>query len=163
MAERMKRTTTTLLGAALGLAASLGPNPAAAQSGSQAAPLTAQGGGAAPVEAYTSYLALPSPENVMLRGSLDADELIGGEVVDPSGARIGTVTDLMAGPDGGLTHAALDAGSALGAGSRHVAVDVARLQRTEAGPRTFLLDMDERQLAGLPAYRQTGDRWELIR
>src|SRR5688500_19026563 len=117
---------------------------------------------ASPAETYTSYLALPSPENVMLRDGLDADDLIGGEVVSPASTRIGAITDRLAGQeDGAITHAALDAGSALGAGSRHVAVDIAWLRRTEAGPRTFLLDIDERQLAGLPVYRQTGGHWEL--
>jgi hypothetical protein len=154
--------TTLLLGAALAAAVHLCPAVATAQSGTQ--PSAAASAAAAPAETYTSYLALPSQENVMLRDGLDADELIGGEVVSPAGTSIGTITDLLAGlEDGAITHAALDAGSALGAGSRHVAVDIARLRRTEEGPRTFLLDMDERQLAGLPAYRQTGDRWELVR
>ena len=122
-----------------------------------------QVGAQAPTEAYTSYLALPSQENTMLRGSLDADEMIGGEVVGADGARIGSVTDLLVGEDGGIAHALVDAGSALGVGSRSVAVDIARLRRTEVGPRTFQLDLDQEQLAALPAYRQTGDRWELVR
>jgi hypothetical protein len=57
----------------------------------------------------------------------------------------------------------VDAGSALGVGSRSVAIDLDRLRRTEVGPRTFVLDLDQEQLAALPAYRQTGDRWELVR
>jgi hypothetical protein len=31
------------------------------------------------------------------------------------------------------------------------------------GPRTFLLELDGEELAGLPAYRKAGDRWELVR
>jgi hypothetical protein len=155
------KTTLLLLGAALAAAVHLCPAVATAQSSAQ--PPATTPAAAPPAETYTSYLALPSEENVMLRDGLDADELIGGEVVSPAGTSIGTITDLMAGQDGTIAHAALDAGSALGAGSRHVAVDIARLRRTEEGPRTFLLDMDERQLAGLPTYRQTGDRWELVR
>jgi sporulation protein YlmC with PRC-barrel domain len=146
MADAMK-ATTLLLGAVLAAAVHLCPAPAAA----------------APAESYTSYLALPSQENTMLRGSLDADEMIGGEVVGADGARIGSVTDLLVGEDGGIAHALVDAGSALGVGSRSVAVDIAQLRRTEVGPRTFLLDLDQEQLAALPAYRQTGDRWELVR
>ena len=139
---------TLLLGAVLAAAVHLCLAPAAA----------------APAPSYTSYLALPSQENVMLRGSLDADELIGSEVVGADGARIGSVTDLLVGDKGGIAHALVDAGSALGGGgSRPVAVDIARLRRTEVGPRTFLLDLDREQLSALPAYRQTGDRWEPVR
>jgi hypothetical protein len=145
--------TTLLLGAVLAAAAHLCPAPAAAQTN----------GAQPPAEAYTSYLALPSQENTMLRGSLDADEAIGGEVVGPDGARIGLVVDLLVGGGGDISHALVDVGAAVGAGSRPVAVGLDRLQRTEVGPRTFLLDMGEEQLAGLPAYRQTGDRWELVR
>ena len=70
----------------------------------------------------------------MLRDGLDADEMIGSEVVAADGSRIGAVTDLLVDADGAITHAAVDAGQALGMGSRHVAVDLARLQRTEDEP-----------------------------
>ena len=145
MPDAMK--ATLLLGAVLAAAVHLCPAPATA----------------APAETYTSYLALPSQENTMLRGSLDADELIGAEVVGEAGRRIGLVADLLVGEEGRITRAVVDAGPALGVGSRPVAVEVDRLRRTELGPRTFLLDLDREQLAALPAYRQTGDRWELVR
>jgi hypothetical protein len=145
MADAMK--ATLLLGAVLAAAVHLCPAAVAA----------------APAEAYTSYLALPSQENTMLRGSLDADELIGAEVVGEAGRRVGLVADLLVGEEGGITHAVVDAGPVLGVGSRPVAVEVDRLRRTEVGPHTFLLDLDREQLAALPAYRQTGDRWELVR
>jgi hypothetical protein len=150
----------TVLAATLALAS----GPAAAQS--EAPATAAVPGGAAGGQqevTYTSYLAAPAQDNVMLRGSLDADELIGSEVVGADGARLGSITDLLVGPDGQITHAAVDAGQALGAGSRHVAVELARLQRAEAGPLTFRLDMDRQQLASLAAYRQNGDRWEQAR
>ena len=114
-------------------------------------------------EAYGSYLQLPAQENLMFHDGLDADELIGSQVVTPRGTRIGTVTDLMVGDRGRIDKAALDPGSALGAGSGHVAVEIARLRRTEAGTGILALDMSDEQLRGLPAYRQVGNRWEPLR
>jgi sporulation protein YlmC with PRC-barrel domain len=145
------RTLTLLLGAALAVA---GPF-------ATTTPAPAQSAGAA-AAGYASYLSAPAQDNTMLRGGLDADELIGSEVVAADGSRIGAVTDLLVGADGAITHAAVDAGQALGMGSRHVAVDLARLQRTEESPTTFRLAPDGRQLTDMTAYRQTGDRWEPI-
>ena len=96
----------------------------------------------------------------MFHDGLDADELIGSQVVSPRGTRIGTVADLLVGNDGQIDKAALDPGSALGAGSGHVAVDIARLRRTEAGTGVVALDMSDEQLRALPTYRQVGNRWE---
>jgi hypothetical protein len=121
---------------------------------------TAQAAGA-PV--YQSFLDLPDPETVMFRDGLDSGELVGSTVVAPDGARVGTVTDLLVGPSGQVDKAALDAGSALGAGSRHVAVEIDRLRRTEAGAGTLLLEASVAELKALPAYRQVDNRWEPIR
>ena len=99
----------------------------------------------------------------MFHDGLDADELIGSQIVTPRGTRIGTVADLMVDNDGRIDKAVLDPGSALGAGSRHVPVDIARLRRTEAGTGVLALDMTDEQLRALPTYRQAGDRWEPLR
>jgi sporulation protein YlmC with PRC-barrel domain len=149
------RTMTLLLGAALAVAVSLAPKTALVQT--TAAP---DQGATQAAASYGSYLAMPAQENAMLRDGLDADELIGAEVVAADGTRIGAVTDLLVDADGAITHAAVDAGQALGMGSRTVAVDLAKLRRSEAGPSTFLLETDGLDLDRMAAYRQAGDRWD---
>lgn len=111
---------------------------------------------------YQSFLDLPDPETVIFGEGLDSDELVGSSVVTPDGTRIGTVTDLLVGPGGQIDKVALDAGSALGAGSRHVTLEVNRLRRTEAGAGTLMLEMSVPELKALPAYRQVDDRWEPV-
>jgi sporulation protein YlmC with PRC-barrel domain len=151
------RTATLLLLAVLATAVPMMPSPAPAQSAAATA-----GAGDDTAPSYGSYLSAPAQDNTMLRDGLDADEMIGSEVVAADGSRIGAVTDLLVDADGTISHAAVDAGQALGMGSRHVAVDLAQLQRTEDGPSTLRLDMAAQQLADLATFRQVGDRWERI-
>ena len=105
-------------------------------------------------EAYLSYLALPDRTNTMLRpgDGLDTDEAIGAQVVGPGGATIGSITDLLVGEGGRIAHAVVD----VGAGSKPVAVELDRLRRAEDH---LVLDMGAEQLAALPGYRRTGERW----
>ena len=105
-------------------------------------------------EAYLSYLALPDRTNTMLRpgDGLDTDDAIGAQVVGPAGATIGSITDLLVGEGGRIAHAVVD----VGAGSKPVAVELDRLRRAEDH---LVLDMGAEQLAALPGYRRTGDRW----
>jgi hypothetical protein len=124
--------------------------------------VTAQSGGDAAPQSYGSYLSSTAQENIMLEDGLDADEIIGSEVVGSNGSRLGAVTDLLVGLDGSIAHAAVDVGQGLGVGSRHVAVPIGQLRPTEEGPRTVMLDVDKGTLAGLAAYRQSGDRWDSI-
>src|SRR3954452_22024400 len=151
-------TAGRLLGAVLTAAALMTPpGPASAQGAASSA-----SAGPATAASYGSYLSVPAQDNRMLRGGLDADEIIGSEVVAADGSRVGAVTDLLVGPDGGISHAAVDAGQALGMGSRHVAVELAKLQPTDKGSSTLRLEADGRELAGMAAYHQVGDRWERV-
>ncbi len=129
--------------------------------GLAAGPLAAQPAGAPAAPVYRSYLDLPDPEVRMFGQGLDSDELVGSSVVAPDGGRVGTVTDLLVAEGGVIDKVALDPGSALGSGSRHVTVDIARLRRTEE-TGTLVLDMSAQELRALPAYRQVDDRWEPI-
>jgi hypothetical protein len=124
------------------------PGPGAAQ------PASAVPAPAPREEAYLSYLALPDQTNTMLRpgDGLDTDDAIGAQVVGPGGATIGSITDLLVGGGGRIAHAVLD----VGAGSKPVAVELDRLRRAEDH---LVLDMGAEQLAALPGYRRTGDRW----
>ena len=143
--EAMTRKPLVILLCALAQLAA-DPGPGAAQPAS-AAPAPRE-------EAYLSYLALPDRTNTMLRpgDGLDTDDAIGAQVVGPAGATIGSITDLLVGEGGRIAHAVLD----VGAGSRPVAVELDRLRRAEDH---LVLDMGAEQLAALPGYRRTGDRW----
>ena len=123
-------------------------------------PAAQPAGGGAPV--YESFLDLPDPTTVEFAHGLDSDDLIGGDVVAPDGSRIGTITDLLVGPGRRIENVALDPGSVLGAGSRHVTVAVDRLRPTEAGAGTLVLDTSAQELRGLTTYRQVDNRWEPI-
>lgn len=111
---------------------------------------------------YRSFLDLPDPNTVEFAHGLDSDDLVGGNVVAPNRSRIGTITDLLVGPDGRIDKVALDPGSALGAGSRHVTIDIDRLRPSEAGAGTLVLDMSAQELEALATYRQVDNRWEPI-
>ena len=143
-------TARRLWGAALGALLCLSPIVVVAQTST---------GGAVQAEAYMSYLSSPDQSNITLRGGLDADELIGSEVVGPEGVTVGSVSDLLIGADGEVRNALIDAGQFLGMGSRQVPVAIDQLRRTEAGPRIVRLEMGREELARLPAYQQNGDRW----
>jgi hypothetical protein len=80
--------------------------------------------------------------------------------VSPSGQRLGAITDLMVGPDGAISHAAVDVGQGTGAGSRHVALEIGQLKRSDQGPLAFTIDLSPQQLAALPEYRQVRDQWQ---
>lgn len=113
-------------------------------------------------EVYRSYLRLPNQGNVMFHDGLDSDEVIGSQVVSPTGARLATVTDLLVEVDGRVRWVVIDPGSALGAGSRHVIVPIEELRRTEAGSGVLSLDISNAELGALPTYRQVGSSWEPI-
>lgn len=113
-------------------------------------------------EVYRSYLRLPNQGNVMFHNGLDSDEVIGSQVVSPTGARLATVTDLLVEVDGCVSRVVIDPGSALGAGSRHVIVPIEELRRTAAGSGVLSLDITNAELAALPTYRQVGSTWEPI-
>ena len=89
-------------------------------------------------------------------------QVIGSQVVSPTGARLATVTDLLVEVDGRVSRAVIDPGSALGAGSRHVIVPIEELRRTAAGSGVLSLDITNAELGALPTYRQVGSRWEPI-
>lgn len=116
-------------------------------------------GQAAQEEGYASYLSAPARDEMQLGAGVNASDMIGAEVVGPDGARVGVITDLLLNAAGEMEHVALDAGMALGMGSRHVAIEMDRLQPTEESPRLFQLEGDVAALADLPALRQTGERW----
>lgn len=109
---------------------------------------------------FRSFLELPDRETLMFHDGLDSDELIGAEIVAPNGARLATVADLLVDAEGEVRHVAIDPGSALGAGSRHVVVPIERLRRTEATGVVLVLDASPEELRALPPYRQVDDRWE---
>lgn len=150
-----------LLGAVVGLAMASADTAAVAQ---EAPPPTGGSSAAQPrhSEAFGSYLDVPEQENIMFHDGLDADELIGSQVVSPNGVRLATVTDLLVEANGQVRLAVIDPGSALGAGSRHVIVPIEKLRRTEAGSGVLSLDITDAELRALPTYRQVDNRWEPI-
>jgi hypothetical protein len=141
----MRRLLGLILCAGLGAPVA---GPGAAQPATAAAP--------APAGAYRSSLSANERANLVFQEGLDADEAIGAEVVGRAGETVGTITDLLVGEDGRVERALVDVGASVGAGSRSVVIELARLRRTGDD---LALDMDEGQLAALPAYRRVGERW----
>jgi hypothetical protein len=107
---------------------------------------------------YQSYLRRPGQENVAIRDSLDADEMIGSPVIGADGVTIGTLTDLLVGEDGAIRAAMLDV-AASGTPLGQVPIDIARLERTAAVSGGLALAMEEDELRRLPHYVQRDDQW----
>src|SRR5687768_6494038 len=102
----MRKSLVTMAAGLLLVAAA----PAAAASPTDGGTAAQAGSG----EVYRSYLRFPQQANVMFHDGLDSDELIGSQVLNPAGARLATVTDLLVEADGRVRLAVIDPGSALG-------------------------------------------------
>ena len=92
-------------------------------------------------------------EPVIQPDQLRADKLIGAAVYDRRGQDVGSVKDLVLGPDGRISAVVVLYGSIAGIGGKYIAVDFADLKFTQDH---LLLTQAKAQLATLPPYRLSG-------
>ena|ERR1700761_740118 len=82
-----------------------------------------------------------------------ADKLIGAAVYDRQSQDVGSVKDLVLGPDGQISNVVVLYGATAGIGGKYVAVRFDSLKFDNA---RLTLDQTKAQLAALPPYRLTG-------
>ena len=142
---------TTMLAVASAFALMTGTAAMAQTAPGTAAPGTAPVMPAAPAEVM--------PGSVM--GQMTADQLIGRDVVDASGASVGEVNDLMLGADGKMTSIMVDVGGFLGIGTRTVALDAASLTAQAGDDGDLVTSMSKEQIEALPAYEKVDGAWRI--
>ncbi len=98
------------------------------------------------------------PDTGMLAG-MTAEEIIGRNVVDIAGDNVGSVGDLMLGPDGQISHVMVDVGGFLGIGTRTVALEVGSLTAEQGDGGDFVVALTREQIEALPQYERRNDRW----
>jgi Bacterial protein of unknown function (DUF937)/PRC-barrel domain len=83
-------------------------------------------------------------------------------VQNPAGQKIGTINDLLVGPDGRIVAAVIGVGGFLGIGEKEVSVPfgVVRVMRGERDWH-LLMDTTKEALSDAPAFQQIGDRVRL--
>ncbi len=105
-----------------------------------------------------------APAEVMpggVMGQMTADQLIGRDVVDATGASVGEVNDLMLGADGKMTSIMIDVGGFLGIGTRTVALDAASLTAQAGDDGDLVTAMSKEQIEALPAYEKVDGAWRI--
>ena len=89
-------------------------------------------------------------EPVMQPGAMRADRLIGSAVYDTHNQEVGSVKDLVLGPDGHVARVVVLYGAVAGIGGKYVAVDFDGLKFDN---ERLTLGQTKAQLADLPPYR----------
>lgn len=146
---------TTALALAMGLAAPaavFAQDPSNTPPNAPASPMTPSEPSAMPPKPATS---MPAPAASATK--LEAEKIIGANVLNPGGEVIGKVGDLVIAKDGMVTHAVVAVGGVLGIGATDVLVPYDQMKAT-AKAGEVRVSMSEEQLKALPQYKrdQTG-------
>lgn len=113
------------------------------------------GAGDMPAQSYRSFEQGGMDRSRAVSADLTGDEILGNEVVDQSGATIGTVSDLLVDQTDEVRAAVIEMDG------QHVAVAVDKLEIEEGAGGQLALDMSRSQLEQQPRYEQRGDNWNL--
>jgi sporulation protein YlmC with PRC-barrel domain len=99
---------------------------------------------------------LASADWTRVSGEMKATKLLGADVRGTKDEDIGEVKDALVDRNGKIQALVVDVGGFLGMGSRHVALDFAKLQYSHKGDDLRLTTaMTKEQLKGLPEYDET--------
>ena len=93
-----------------------------------------------------------------ITGGMTANDILGADVIGPSGEKIGQVQDLAIGSDSKISKAIIEVGSFLGVGSRYVAVDVTELKQG-AMEGSVVTAITKRQFEAAPEFEKEGNKW----
>jgi hypothetical protein len=88
-----------------------------------------------------------------------AEDVIDRNVVDVTGESVGTISDVMTGPDGQITHVLVDAGGFLGIGAKTVALEASALTAQEGDGGDLVTSMTRDQIEALPEYEERDGQW----
>lgn len=88
---------------------------------------------------------------------VDAEKIIGRDLLNVSNERIGSIESVMLGRDGRVQAVIVNAGGFLGLGERYVAIDWADIRVSEEGKR-IMTALTRDQLEALPEYRYADEK-----
>jgi hypothetical protein len=92
-------------------------------------------------------------------GTMLPEDLSGRDIVDITGATVGTIEDVVIDSQGNATLLMVGMGGLLGIGSRTVALDPASITLEQGGDLLTSLTKDQIEL--LPAYEKSDGGWQL--
>jgi hypothetical protein len=87
------------------------------------------------------------------------EDIAGRDIVDITGADVGSISDVVVDSQGSPTLLMVDVGGFLGLGTRTVALDPATITLEQEGDLLTSLTRDQIEL--LPAYEQGSGGWQL--
>lgn len=87
------------------------------------------------------------------------DKLVDRDIVDITGANVGSVDDVVLNSHGDTSLLMVDIGGFLGMGSRTVALDTSTITAEQGGD--LVTTLTRQQIEALPAYEHTGGNWHL--
>lgn len=92
-------------------------------------------------------------------GTMLPEDIAGRDIVDITGANVGSIADVVVDSQGSPTLLMVDVGGFLGLGTRTVALDPATITLEQEGDLLTSLTRDQIEL--LPAYEQGSGGWQL--
>lgn len=133
------------------------PGYGPAMEGAEAAATPAPDAGAPAADSVAGNgMVLPDGYAAYPRAELTAERVTGAEVYDPSGTRMGEVSDLVLDGAGTISHVVMDIGGFLGIGEKRVALSLDEVQVTRSSDgdvvRVFV-PYDEERLKALETYQ----------
>ena len=100
----------------------------------------------------TIYLT-SAPDNWVSLGS--ANDYVNHEIHNRAGQNLGTIKDILKGPDGNMAAAVINVGRFLGIGDKDVAVPFSALQvELQDNHRRIVLNVAEDELKAAPAFER---------
>jgi sporulation protein YlmC with PRC-barrel domain len=104
--------------------------------------------------AGTATLGVTIAETELIAPGWRASKLIGSEVRNDKGEKIGSIDDLIVSPDGTLSVAVVNVGGFIDIAGRKVAIPVGQFQKLAAG-KAVLRGATKDELKKLPEFRYT--------
>jgi hypothetical protein len=103
------------------------------------------------VQTKSAYLG-SAPDNWVSIGSAP-NEYVNKDIYNPAGEQLGTIKDVLVGPDGKMAAAIINVGRNLGIGDKEVAVSFSTLQQQQhAGGQRIVIDATKDTLQAAPTF-----------
>jgi sporulation protein YlmC with PRC-barrel domain len=109
---------------------------------------------------FGSYKDNPEAFSGQVAGGYSAEELIGKNLVDAKGDKLGDIDDLLVTADNNVDKVLVSVGGFIGFGERRVALEIDKLSVTE--DNVFTADISKDQLEAMPEYEQKESFWDEV-
>jgi len=141
--------TTTQGGATTGSGSGI-TGPAAPGATTQATPPAATG---MPLDVAALRPLDGKTEGVVALNGQPADDVIGADIVDPTGAKIADIDDLLVDGSGDVRGVVASVGGLLGIGAKKVALSVDRLEPAQGDDGAYVLNATKDELKSMAEYK----------